>query len=629
MGIPARAENDGSARSSRTRYGKRGYWVGLAVLVLAACATSMPSSPTPSPTPSIPTPTATPVATAVPTWTPEPTPHPQQLVVCATEPAYASPFAPSQSANDLLALFYEEPLERVGYRWHARLVEHVPSMEIGDVITRTVAVPPGTRYIDTSGTLQTNESEETLHLPQLVVTFTLKTDAKWSDGTPVTTDDVILGYYLAQAPETYGRWRNLVERTASFVAVNRHIVRWEGIPGYVSTDYPGFLFPPQPAHRWKDKGLLQILEDRTPPATGPFRIVAWEAGREVRLEPNPYYNGTPPTLETIIFRFPTLSPNTWGELLLAGQCDVLLPDPVMSTDWQMWMYYLGQGEAMIWADVDPVVVRLDFNLQPAGETLSPLSDPQVRHALVQCIDRTALSEALSGQAFVPASGFIPPGHPAFDPHIAALTAYDPIGGQALLDEAGWRDEDGDGIREAHDVPEFEDGIPLSLTLHLAPQYFITAAHIAANLEACGIGLHSKPTEAQLFYANDAVSPLFGRTYEMALFGWRAELPQLCGGWLSTRVPSEDTDWVGENFSGYVSEAYDAACQRALTAIDVAEQDTALQEADALLIEDLPTVFLTWRPFWFVARPQVRGLRPDGSAYSTLWNSEELYIAVEE
>jgi peptide/nickel transport system substrate-binding protein len=550
-------------------------------------------------------------------------------VVCATEPAYASPFAPSQSANDLLALFYEEPLERVGYRWHARLVEHVPSMEIGDVITRTVAVPPGTRYIDTSGTLQTNESEETLHLPQLVVTFTLKTDAKWSDGTPVTTDDVILGYYLAQAPETYGRWRNLVERTASFVAVNRHIVRWEGIPGYVSTDYPGFLFPPQPAHRWKDKGLLQILEDRTPPATGPFRIVAWEAGREVRLEPNPYYNGTPPTLETIIFRFPTLSPNTWGELLLAGQCDVLLPDPVMSTDWQMWMYYLGQGEAMIWADVDPVVVRLDFNLQPAGETLSPLSDPQVRHALVQCIDRTALSEALSGQAFVPASGFIPPGHPAFDPHIAALTAYDPIGGQALLDEAGWRDEDGDGIREAHDVPEFEDGIPLSLTLHLAPQYFITAAHIAANLEACGIGLHSKPTEAQLFYANDAVSPLFGRTYEMALFGWRAELPQLCGGWLSTRVPSEDTDWVGENFSGYVSEAYDAACQRALTAIDVAEQDTALQEADALLIEDLPTVFLTWRPFWFVARPQVRGLRPDGSAYSTLWNSEELYIAVEE
>jgi peptide/nickel transport system substrate-binding protein len=604
-------------------------WILLATtatVVLAACVTSTPS---PSPTSPMPTPTATPAATAAPTWTPEPTPHPQQLIVCATEPTYASPFAPSQSANDLLALFYEEPLERVGHRWEARLVERVPSEATGDVITRTVPVPPGTRYVDTTGTIQTNESEETLEMPQLVVTFTLKTDIKWSDGTPVTTDDVIMGYYLAQAPETYGRWRDLVERTASFVAVNRHIARWEGIPGYLSTDYPGFLFPPQPAHRWKDKGLAEVLEDRTPPATGPFRIVAWETGREVRLEPNPYYNGTPPTLETITFRFPTLNPSSWGELLLAGQCDVLLPDPVMDTDWQTWIYFLGQGQAMIWADVDPVVVRLDFNLQPAEESLSPLQDIQVRRALVQCIDRTALSEALSGEAFVPASGFIPPGHPAYDPQNAVSTAYDPVAAQALLDEIGWRDEDGDGIREAHDVPEFTDNTPLSLTLHLAPQYFVTAAHIAADLGTCGIGVQSKLTEPQLFYANDAVSPLFGRTYEMALFGWRAELPQLCGGWLSTRIPTEDTDWVGENFSGYVSEAYDAACQRALTAIDIDEQDAALQEADALLLEDLPTVFLTWRPFWFIARPQVRGLRPDGSAYSTLWNSEELYIAVEE
>lgn len=105
---------------------------GLSVIVLAACTGP---TPTPSPTPSVPTPTATLELTAAPTWTPEPTPHPQQLVVCATEPKYASPFAPSQSANDLLALFYEEPLERVGHRWEARLVERVPSVATGDVIT--------------------------------------------------------------------------------------------------------------------------------------------------------------------------------------------------------------------------------------------------------------------------------------------------------------------------------------------------------------------------------------------------------------------------------------------------------------------------------------------------------------
>ena len=617
--------------SFRARDEKRSaLWLGLVALVVAACAAATPSpSTTPSPTPSPSMPTPTSQATAIPTWTPEPTPHPQQLVVCATEPRYASPFIPSLSGNDLLALFYEEPLERVRHRWEARLVERVPSVANGDAITQTVPVPPGARYVDAVGAIQTNEGAEPLQLPQLVVTFTLKADIKWSDGHPLTTDDLILGYYLAQAPEAYGRWRELVERTARFIAVNPRVARWEGIPGYLSTDHPGFLFPPQPAHRWKDKSLAQILEDRTPPATGPFRIVAWEAGREVRLEPNPHFAGARPTLETIIFRFPHLDPGMWGELLLAGQCDVLLPDPVMQTDWNLWMSLLGRGQAMIWADAAPVVLRLDFNLQPADETPSPLHDPLVRRALVKCIDRTALSKALAGQAFVPASGFIPPGHPAFDPHSATSMAYDPIAGQALLEEAGWRDEDGDGIREAHDAPEVAAGMPLSLTMHLAPQYFVTAAHLAANLEVCGVDVDFYPTEAQLFYANDAVSPLFGRTYEMALFGWRAELPQLCGGWLSTRIPDADNRWIGENFSGYVSEVYDAACRRALTAIDKDEQDAALHEANALLIEDLPTVFLTWRPFWFVARPQVRGLRPDGSAHSTLWNSEELYIAGEE
>lgn len=598
--------------------------LGVAALALAACTTPTPSLP---PSPSA-TPTATLTPPAPPTSTPEPTPHPQELVLCATEPTYANPFIPSQAGNDLLALFYEEPVERVGYRWEARLVERVPSPETGDVLTRTVPVPNGARYVDAVGALQINDAEETLQLPQLAVTFTLKADLRWSDGDPLTTEDILLGYYLAQSPETLGRWRDLMERTSQFVIVDALTVRWEGIPGYLTTDYPGFLFPPQPVHRWKEQTLAQILEDRTPPATGPFRIVAWEAGREVRLEPNPHYNGPPPVLEKVTFRFPKIDPKAWSELLLAGQCDVLLPDPVMATDWQRWMFLLAQEQAMIWADVAPVVLRLDFNLAPMGNKLTPLSDLAVRRGLAQCIDRTRLSEVLPGQAFVPASGFIPPGHPAFRPEMAMLNAYDPEAAGALLDAAGWRDEDGDGVREAHDVAGFTDGEPLSLTLHMAPQYFVAAAHVSADLDACGIGVLPQPTEPQLLYANDAVSPLLGRTYQMALFGWRAELPQLCGGWRADRIPTAENRWIGENFSGYASEAYDAACQRALVAASVAVQDAALQEAESLLMEDLPTLFLSWRPFWFVARAEVRGLRPDESAFGTVWNIETVYIAVD-
>lgn len=585
----------------------------------------------PTPTPPPPTPTSPPMSTPAPTLTPTlalpttPTPAPQHLVVCGIEPASANPFAPSSAGNDLLALFYEEPVERVGYQWAPRLVERIPTFADGDVATATVVVRPGARYVGLDGAVNIYTGEEKLLLPQLVVTFTLQPDLRWSDGEPLTVNDVVLGYHLAQSDEAHGRWRDLVERTAYFGVLNARQLRWEGLPGYLSTDYPGFLFPPQPAHRWSSETLRGILQDRTPPATGPFQIVAWESGREVRLTPNPYYHGPAPRLAALTVRFPQINPAGWGDLVRSGECDVLLPDPIMQTDWEPWTIMADYGEVRLWADPAPVVLRLDFNVAPTGKQPSPLSNVQTRVGIAHCIDRGRLSAALPGEALLPAESFIPPGHPAYDVQSVWRIPFNASVGQSILSEVGWRDEDGDGIREAHGVAGFRDGTPLSLTLHLAPQYFVSAAHIAADLESCGVGVRPQPTESQLLYAADAVSPLFGRTFEMVLFGWRAELPQVCGAWLSERIPGIENAWIGENFSGYASEAYDAACRRALTAVDTGAQWAALQEAQRILTADLPTVFLTWRPFWFIAHPKVQGVQPDASAHSTLWNSEEIFI----
>jgi len=195
----------------------------------------------------------------------------------------------------------------------------------------------------------------------------------------------------------------------------------------------------------------------------------------------------------------------------------------------------------------------------------------------------------------------------------------------LLAEVGWRDEDGDGIREAHGVADFKDGTPLSLTLVLAPQYMVAAAHVAAALEACGVGIVPQPVDARVLYAADPASPLIGRRFDLALFGWLAKAPTVCGAWRSDRIPGAANAWLGENFSGYASAEYDAACRRALTSVDPAAQNAALREAGVLLSRDLPTFFLTWRPDWFVARPEVEGLRPDASNPAPLWNIEQVSV----
>jgi len=603
--------------------------VALLAAYLAGCTTPAP----PTATPTMPQPTAQP---PVPTAQPPAETVRQQLILCTSEPRAASPFLPSQSGSDLLALFYEEPVERVGYKWEARLVERVPALETGDVATRTVKVTNGTRYADALGLVRQYTEADPIELPKMIVTFTLKSDLLWSDGVTITAKDAVLGYHLAQSPEAQGRWRDLAERTARFVAIDERTLRWEGIPGYQDADYAGFLFPLQPAHRWQGHGLAGVLEDRTPPATGPYKIVAWESMREVRLVPNENYAGTQPALEQIIVRFPQQSPNQWHNLLANGTCDVILPDPILLTSWDQWERLGAAGEAIIWADAAPAVLRIDVNLDPAGtpggtpgdtSATSPAQDLAVRQAISACLNRKQLTASLPAEAIAAATGFIPPNHPAYAG--TSRPAYDPAAAARLLDKTGWRDEDQDGIREAHDVTGFTDGEPLSMTLHFASQYFVVAVHVASDLEACGIDISLQPADARQLYTPGEAGLLFGRHFELALIGWQSAIPEVCGTWFSNRVPGADNNWTGENFSGFASEPYDAACERALAAIDPVQQGEALQTAQALLNETLPSIFVAWRPFWFATRPDVVGIKPDASAYSTIWNIEEIAIATPE
>ena len=586
-------------------------------LIMTACASTTDVSPqtnTPTPTRLPPTPTL------------QPTPHPQDLNVCATEPQAVSPFWSTQSADDILALFYEPPIERVGYEWVPHLVERVPSLQNGDVMTRAVPVTQGMRYADPAGEVHTHNEKESTEFPQLIVMFTLKQGIHWSDGEEIKARDAVLGYHLAQSGEAQGDWRWLAERTARFYALDEYTLQWEGIPGFMSADYPSFLFPLQPYHRWQGFALPRILQDRTPLATGPFRITAWETGREVRLEPNPYYSGNPPKLDNLTVLFPQQPPQQWGALITSGPCDIILPDPARTIEWRDWAELQEFGHINLLSTTAPVALRLDFNI--TADSPSPIEQLAVRQGLAACINREDITHALPGEALAVADGFLPPEHPAYAAdeggNISAIQ-YDPEKGQSKLTEAGWIDEDGDGTLEAHDVTGFTDGQPLSLTMHMAPQYFILAAHLAANIEACGLDITLLPTDANLLYSNQEASPLYGRSFEMALFGWQVEIPKICGAWRSDRVPEQENDWLGENFSGFVSEDYDTTCEAAMSAVESENQYVALRQAQSLINAELPTLFLAWRPFYFVSRPYVQGLTPDVSAVGALWNAESLYI----
>ncbi len=582
----------------------------LGLLLLSAC------HPAPTATPS-----PTPAATATPPPSPTPTPALQRLTLCTEGVQSLNPLAPDLPAD--LVLITQAPLaRRVGYQWEPVLLAELPSVEAGTLVTRLVRLPTGAPYVDPTGVVRTNEGPP-MTLPQMAAEFHLREGLRWSDGEPLTAEDILFAYHLAQEEGVAPRWQALVQRSVSLEAVDAQTLRWVGLPGLLTAEPVTMLPPPLPAHRYRYQHWAEIVRDRQPLASGPFLLESWqEAG--LRFRPNPYAP-EPPKLDEVVVRYLPADRRQWPALLRDGSCDLLLPAQAMQIEWRSWAALAQAGEVLIWADVGPhpAFVQLAFNLQPADGRTTPLADLGLREALSACLDRAELVRNLGGEALLPATTFVPPNHPAYAPPTPALPSAEAAAEQ--LARLGWRDEDGDGIREAHGVAGLDEGTPLSLTLHLAPGYTLAAAHVAAALESCGIGVRPLTTDARLLYAPDAASPLFGRSFEMALFGWQAEIPAVCGTWMSDRIPTAENGWYGENVSGYVNADYDAACRAALEAIEPQARDAALRRAEAILTHDLPTLFLFWRPTWFVSTPRVIGLRPDFSGGAALWNLTEIEV----
>ncbi|MCK4470566.1 MAG: hypothetical protein KAW49_02140, partial [Anaerolineae bacterium] len=202
---------------------------------------------------------------------------------------------------------------------------------------------------------------------------------------------------------------------------------------------------------------------------------------------------------------------------------------------------------------------------------------------------------------------------------------DLFGGRSLLEEVGWWDEDGDGIREAHGVAGISDGTPFSVTLLTTsdhPAHERTAHILSENLAACGIGLAVEYLPAEEFFADGPDGLVFGRQFDLALFSWLNGFDAPCELYLSSQVPRAENWWATSNNPGYANADYDAACQAALDALPGTEDYAHFhREAQRIFSHDLPVLPLYFVPKLVATRPEVSGVILDPSEYLELWNIE--------
>lgn len=641
----------------------------LLVALLVAC------SPTTVQTVEVPGPTQVVTATPVP-----PTPRPSTLSICQdAEPETLYLYGGSLTARHVLEAVYDGPIDHRGYDFQPVILERLPDLDYGDAYFDTVTVQAGDRVVDITGQpvelvdgtqvfpshtcldeddpdcVVTFDGTTPIEMEQMVVSWQLLEDVTWSDGEPVTADDSVYSYEVACDPSTPSTdlaglalpSKDVCERTASYLAAGERTVAWTGLPGYVEDLYFLNFFPPLPRHLWEeelDYGAADLLasadSNQEPLGWGPFVVTEWVEGDHITLERNPNYFRADeglPNVDQIVVRFADDVPGLIA-MFLAGKCDVGLMQ-----DGQLGRLYGDLGEVMpllvaaqeegmvnLTISLSSLWEHLEFGIDPVPEYDSPgyFENVQVRQAVAHCIDRQALVDEVTFGLGEVAHSYVPSGHPYFAEDDVTRWDYDPAAGQALLAEAGWVDEDGDGVIEARDVEGVRRDTPFRVELLLVSedrQQEALARIIRSNLADCGIQAELVPVPVEDFMADGPQGPLMGRQFDLALFHWFNGVEPPCALYLTEQIPDRE-DWGSFNIAGFSNEAYDQACRSALAALPgTREYENYHAQAQEIFSEQLPDLPLFWWVRVAIADQEVTNFTLDPSEHSELWNIESLGV----
>jgi len=541
------------------------------------------------------------VKEVVVTATPVPPPEVEKiLVVCqGQEPDTLYPYGGAMiAAFHVREAVYDGPYDNRSFEFQTVIMEKLPSLADGDAVIGTVTVKAGDMVVDDAGdpvelaagvlirpagcyssdcAMEYDGTSE-VEMEQMVVTFKLVEGLAWADGTPTTARDSVYSFNLNKDPDTPAPSRYKVDRTASYEATDERTLVWTGLPGYRDSEYFTNIWTPFPEHHWGHMTAAEIVESeeasRLPMGYGAFTMEEWVAGDHLTLVKNPHYFRADeglPKMDKVIFRFVGEDPNSAIAAALAGECDILTQETQLGDQAELLIDLEEQGQLFPTFVTGTMFEHVDFCVNPVEEYVRPdfFEDMRMRHAVAMCLDRQAVvDELLFGKSRV-THVYIPPEHPLYNEDIKQWP-YDPEAAMALLEEMGWTDEDGDGVRECHgcDVEGAVDGTPLAFkwastqaTLRVnAMQIF------QVNLAECGFDVTLENLPASEYFADGPEGLIFGLHFDLGEFYWVTGSEPPCDLYLGSLIPSEENGWSGQNDQGWINEEFDRACNAALQSL---------------------------------------------------------------
>jgi peptide/nickel transport system substrate-binding protein len=471
------------------------------------------------------------------------------------------------------------------------------------------------------------------------ITWKIKPGLLWSDGSAVTADDLIFTWQYCTHPEggcaqlsKFEGITNVEAVDASTVKVTFAAAKPNPFSAFVGATSP-ILQKAQFAACIGAAAPTCTDANNGPIGTGPFRVTGFAVNDTVSYEANPNYRDpAKPAFATAVIKGGGDAESSARAVMETGEFDYAWNTQI-PPDSQAAMAAAGKGQFVV--AFGTLVERLEMNLTnpspdlPEGERSTAkhphpfLTDIRVRQALSKAIDRSILVEVGYGAGGQPTCNVVP-APAAWASDNTGCIAQDMPGAMALLDEAGWKDSDGDGIRD-------KDGKKLSIL------YQTTVNPVRQDFQALikdwwtelGVEVELKAIDPSVFFGGDAGSPdTFQKFYadvEMYANNFDGTDPEsYLTQYKCDKAPSPENQWQGENMNRFCDPAYDALVAELSSTRDEAKRQEIAKKLNDMVTKDSSTVVTLVHRGTLSAHSNALGGVVINAWDSELWNIADWY-----
>jgi peptide/nickel transport system substrate-binding protein len=444
-------------------------------------------------------------------------------------------------------------------------------------------------------------SQWTWRRDSLSIAFHIDERARWHDGQPVRAKDVRFTFASYKDTTLGSPFASLITNIDSVTTPDSATAvfwfRSRSPQQFYDAVYP---MPIMPEHVWRGIRLSSWRaadQAKNPVGSGRFRFVRWTPRGSVELGADPLnYRGAPKLTRVIWSLAPDF--NTAVTRFLSGETDFF---EGLRAEHVPQVARLPQLRIARTKGLDYTFAQ--FNLRDPANRARPHSlfgSRDLRRALTMAVDRAAIVRSVFDTFALPALGPTVRTYATTDPNLPQIP-FDLERARQILDSLGWRDGDGDGVRE-------QNGRPLQFTLAVpgsSQARTRMAVLLQEQLRQAGVKVDVEQLDFPVF-----LDRMKKRAFDVVIGGWHTQPSP--GGVRQAWGSMGSRNRSGSNYGSYENPVFDAHVDSALASFDLTARRALFTKAYEIIIQDAPAIWLA-EPIptlGYHSRLQIAPMRPD-------------------